>query len=308
MRILDQVLKHERYFEALTGLRIKEFQRLVEEVKKDWKQTRIDRLMNRERKKRIGQGRKDAFPTCEEQLFIFLFWARTYPTYLFMEIILGSDTVILHRLIHRMAPLLAKRLMLPEHVGRRRIRNMDELKEAFPEVYEVIVDATEQRIERPKDKRKNKKYRSGKKKAHTLKTQIITDVKSGRILHVSDTVEGKRHDFKLFQDTVTPTAKDGGIKILADSGYQGIKKKFPGLSVATTFKRFRGVLKLTKKQKRHNRDLSKVRVRVEHALGKMKQFKVLAHVYRHAKNAYNTFFRATAGIINLRISMRAQVA
>ena len=225
-----------------------------------------------------------------------------------MEIILGSDTVVLHRLIHRMAPLLAKRLMLPERIGRRRIRNMDELKKAFPEIYEVIVDATEQRIERPKDKRKNKKYRSGKKKAHTLKTQIITDVKSDRILHVSDTVEGKRHDFKLFQDTVTSTAKDGGIKILADSGYQGIKKKFPNLSVVTTIKRFRGVLKLTKKQKRHNRELSKVRVRVEHALGKMKQFKVLAQVYRHATKAYNTFFRATAGIINLRISMRAQVA
>ena len=41
MRILDQALKHERYFEALTGLRIKEFQRLVEEVKEDWMRTRI---------------------------------------------------------------------------------------------------------------------------------------------------------------------------------------------------------------------------------------------------------------------------
>jgi hypothetical protein len=185
---------------------------------------------------------------------------------------------------------------------------MDELKEVFPEIYEVIVDATEQRIERPQDKRKNKKYRSGKKKAHTLKTQVITDAKSGRILHVSDTVEGKRHDFKLFQDTVTPTAESGGIKILADSGYQGIEKKFPRLSVVTTVKRFRGVLRLTKKQKRHNRELSKVRVRVEHALGKMKQFKVLAQVYRHATKVYNMIFRATASIVNLRISMRAQVA
>lgn len=308
MRILDQALKHERYFEALTGLRINEFQRLVEEVTEDWKQTRINRLMSRERKKRIGQGRKETFPTCAEQLFIFLFWARTYPTLLFMEIVLGADTVVLHRLIHRMAPILAKRLVLPQHAGRRRIRNMNELKDAFPEIYEVIVDATEQRIERPQDKRKNKKYRSGKKKAHTLKTQIITDVKSGHILHISETVEGKRHDFKLFQDTVSPTAQSGGIKILADSGYQGIKKKFPGLSVVTAIKRFRGVLKLTKQQKRHNRELSKVRVRVEHALGKMKQFKLLAQVYRHARNAYNTFFRATAGIINLRISMRAQAA
>lgn len=185
---------------------------------------------------------------------------------------------------------------------------MDELKDAFPEIYEVIVDATEQRIERPKDKRENKKYRSGKKKAHTLKTQIITDAESGRILHVSDTVEGKRHDFKLFQDTVAPSVRSGGIKVLADSGYQGIEKKFPKLFVVTSIKRFRGVLKLTKKQKRHNRELSKVRVRVEHALGKMKQFKMLAQVYRHAKNDYNTFFRATAGIVNLRISMRAQVA
>ena len=183
---------------------------------------------------------------------------------------------------------------------------MDELKEAFPEIYEVIVDATEQRIERPGNKRQNKKYRSGKKKAHTVKTQIMADAQRGYIVHVSQTVEGKRHDFRLFQDTVAPSAKGELVHMLADSGYQGIAKRFPNLRATTTVRRFRGVPRLTRAQKWFNRKVSKVRVRVEHALGKMKQFKLLSQVYRHDLTQYNTFFKAIATLVNLRLSLRVQ--
>ena len=57
----------------------------------------------------------------------------------------------------------------------------------------LIVDATEQRIERPKNQRA---YYSGKKHAHTIKTEIVTDSK-GRILRVSKPYEGRVHDFEI---------------------------------------------------------------------------------------------------------------
>lgn len=299
---------------AMTGLRINEFQRLVEETKDDWiglKQARTLSTPDRERK--LGGGRKETFGTCEEQLFVFLFWARSYPTLLMLEMLFGADEVTHWRIVHRLTPLLSKRRIVAVQPGRKRIRNMEELKNAFPEIHhaikEMIVDATEQRIQRPEDKRKNKKYRSGKKKAHTVKTQVITDAKSGHILHVSQTVEGKRHDFRLFKETVCPSATDGGIVLLADSGYQGLHDQRPGLTSAkVAMKRFRGAPPLTRKQRKENRLLSKTRIFVEHAFGRMKQYKVLDHVFRHAVKRYNPVFRAIASITNLKLEMRAQAA
>lgn len=312
MRILDQALKHERYLVALTGLRINEFQRLVQEVQEPWKQRRMERLLTRKRANRPGQGRKFLLASCEEELFVFLVWARTYGTLLFLEILLGPDESTICRTVKMMAPLLADRLPVPPLKGRRRIRNLDELKEAFPDIHEaiteLIVDGTEQRIQRPKDKRKNKKYRSGKKKAHTVKTQVIVDAKTKRVLHVSKTVEGKRHDFRLFKETVSPLATSGSVKLLADSGYQGIHEQRPNLMAEISSRRFRGSPPFTRKENRANRVFASVRVRVEHALGRLKKFGALSGVYRHSLQGYNTVFRSIVAIDDLRLTMRAQAA
>ena len=81
----------------------------------------------------------------------------------------------------------------------------------------LIVDATEQQIERPKNQRA---YYSGKKHAHTIKTEIVTDPK-GRILRVSKAYEGCVHDFEI-RKTEGPLSE---IPILADLGYQGLQNE-----------------------------------------------------------------------------------
>lgn len=312
MRLLNQALKSDRFMRAMTGVRIKEFQQLVEETNNDWLGLKQARTRSTEDlKRRRGGGRKEVFQTCEEQLFLVLFWMRSYPTLLMLEILFGSDEVTNWRIVHRMTPLLSVSRLSVSQPGRKRIRSMEELKEAFPDIHEAIeemlVDGTEQRIQRPQDKRRNKKYRSGKKKAHTVKTQVIVDAKSKRILHVSRSVEGKRHDFRLFKETVCPTATDSGITLLADSGYQGLTDQFPNLSSARVAKkRFRGAPPLTKQERKENRLLSRIRIFVEHAIGRCKQYKILDHVFRHDLQRYNQIFRAVASITNLKLEMRTQ--
>lgn len=51
---------------------------------------------------------------------------------------------------------------------------MEELLKYFPEL-EAFLDTTEQEIPRPENRRRRKSYYSGKKKRHTVKTQIITN-------------------------------------------------------------------------------------------------------------------------------------
>ncbi|WCR53231.1 MAG: hypothetical protein PG981_000253 [Wolbachia endosymbiont of Ctenocephalides orientis wCori] len=64
--------------------------------------------------------------------------------------------------------------------------------------YEVLViDATETPVERPK---KQKRFYSGKKKKHSIKTQIIAEKENKKIICTSFS-NGRKHDFRLFKES-----------------------------------------------------------------------------------------------------------
>jgi hypothetical protein len=96
----------------------------------------------------------------------------------------------------------------------------------------VLIDASESPIERPKKRVRNRKriknrnnkqkhFYSGKKKRHTLKSQLVVDKKSKKVICTSFG-NGKKHDFRLFKESnIRWTKERFGI---TDSGYTGIKK------------------------------------------------------------------------------------
>ncbi len=63
----------------------------------------------------------------------------------------------------------------------------------------VLIDATETPIESQK---KQRQFYSGKKKRHTLKSQVVVDKKSKKIICTAFS-NGKRHDFRLFKESKT---------------------------------------------------------------------------------------------------------
>lgn len=86
----------------------------------------------------------------------------------------------------------------------------------------VLIDATEQRMSRPgKDNATRKWYFSGKKKAFTLKTQVVVD-NDIDILAISVCVPGAVHDKKLSDGLQTVARLPDGCEALADKGYQGM--------------------------------------------------------------------------------------
>jgi IS5 family transposase len=151
--------------------------------------------------------------------------------------------------IKRLEPLLVRVVSIPECDG----LNPEEIRD-------LIVDATENPIERPKYDQK--KYYSGKKKHHTLKTEIRV-TRAGRIVHVSDTVPGSVHDFKLLEEGEEISPK---IHVLADSGYQGILNIHENSEIPKKKPKNR---ELGEEEKAKNRALSKIRVVVENILRDM---------------------------------------
>lgn len=293
--------KKPRHFKSFTGFTVTEFDNLVKEIHTDWQQLRQSYYKPKsERTRKHGGGRKQSLATIEDQLLLTLVWAKIYCTNYLLEHLFGIDETNISRYLNRIRPVLQNLYLLPKN-RRKKIRTLEELRQIIPDLDEVIGDATEQPIPRPTKKRRQKKYYSGKKKRHTIKTQIIT-ARSGYILDISESVEGKRNDYKLLQESgVLQWIKK--MKMYLDSGYQGINSDFPEVNAVIPRKKPKGKPQ-TRSNKIFNRRLSSIRIKVENAFAKLKKYRALGEKYRHNLRDYNSTFRMIASLVNFRTLQR----
>ena len=293
----NKLSKNPKIFKSFTGLEIKEFDTLYQTIESNYKEYEIIRLDRPDRINKIGQGRPFQLELIDRIIMLLIYY-RMYLTFTLTGFLFDLDQSNVQRNIKHLEPLVKSCIPLPSKVHRmtKKIRNIDELIEYFPEM-KAFVDATEQEIPRPKNKRRRKNYYSGKKKRHTVKIQILTN-KDGLIIHKTRHVNGKKHDYDLFKRKHPPIPSD--VELNGDSGYQGIQKDFPEIKSRIPVKKQRGK-SLEKKDKRHNRKLSKERVVVEHVIGKMKKFNIMGTKFRNKLNRYDDMTSIVSGLVNLKV-------
>ena len=85
------------------------------------------------------------------------------------------------------------------------------------------------------------------------------------------------------------------VKILADTGYQGIQKIHPNSVIP--IKRKRGE-ELNKEQKDFNREHSSKRVVVENVIGFLKKFHIISDRYRNRRRRFGLRFNLIASFHN----------
>lgn len=289
-------------FYRYTGLEVGEFLVLKDQTEPLWKISERKRLSRPNRQRAIGGGRPYHLKLLEDKMLLVFVFYRLYLSHDFLGFLFGFDGSNVGRLIKKIEPVLSKKFKLPsiKRLSQKKISNLEKLREICPDIDEIIGDATEQEIPRPKDKRKNKEYRSGKKKRHTIKTQILIERNSGQILEVSKPVPGSIHDYKLFKMTKTGERLPRDKPIYLDKGYQGAKKDYPDLNLFIPKKDNRWQT-LTEKDRNENRIINKIRIKVEHSILKCKRFKILKQIYRHALKDYHQRFQIIAGIINFQL-------
>ena len=197
-------------------------------------------------KKKLGRPTKLII---EDQILLTLQYLREYRTYYHI----GQDWKISEssacRIVLKIENILiqSRKFSLP---GKKKLLDTS-LNEEL-----ILMDVMESPIERPQKYQKS--FYSGKQKQHTLKTQVVFGQKTNQIIGL-DHSKGKTHDFKLFKNSRTKFHKL--LKVIADKGYQGIAK-IHNLS-ETPIKKPRGK-KLSKDQKKYNRELNRLRIAVEH--------------------------------------------
>ena len=150
---------------------------------------------------------------------------------------------------------------------------------------EAIIDATELGVEPPRAAQgpgqspgvsygeAQKPDYSGKAHTHTMKAQVLSDPE-GNLLCVGDLVGAATHDFALPPDSGWARWLEG-LTLGGDRGYQGLEDLHPDARIP--YKKPRGA-ELTETEKAYNRLLSSWRIAVEHAIGKLKVWKVLRRV------------------------------
>lgn len=293
-------------FRSLTGLSVEEFDQLYSEVEQVYPAAEDRRLARPNRKRKRGAGRKFRH-VLRNRLLLTLTWLRVYPSCRVLGLLFNLDKSNISRNLKIMLPVLQQvtDLALPELGPDQGEDDLEVILARFPEL-RVIVDATEQRTRRPKNNQVQKAYYSGKKKAHTIKTQVLVNPE-GRPCHVSDSVPGSQHDLTLERQSQVNEQLAPQIKMMGDKGYQGLQNDNPKRTIELPTRKPQGQ-ELTDEQKAANRALSVTRIVVEHVLAHVKVFQVLYQVYRHSRDAYNRIFRLVVGLVCRRIDRRLAAA
>ena len=293
-------------FKNFTGLEVPEFDQLNSKIQEKYNAYEEKRLAREDRKRTVGAGHPFKLSLTNRILLLLLYY-HIYPSSTLLGYLVDLSQTSVLKNIRNLEPLVSEVLPLPkkQHEKIKRLETVEEIEAMFPG-FKAAIDATDQEIPRPKAKLKRKTHYSGKRKKHTVKTQITVN-QAGRIIHKTAHAKGSTHDYSLFKHS-RPHLPDS-VQAILDLGYKGIKKDYPRLNCEVPFKRQspgrgkRGVKaqELTAEQKAFNLRLSRDRIVVEHTFSRLKKFHIWADEFRNRLKHYDVMTDVVCGLLNFRI-------
>lgn len=299
MRMNYEELKNKpKTLQSLTGLTPKEFEALLAPFGNAW-DAYVDAIFKRpSRQRAYGAGRKAELEKLADKLLFILVYFRLYPTQEVQGYLFGLGQAQANEWVHRLSYVLNQALGEERHLPTRAPSKLEAFLSACPSL-EFIIDGTERPINRPKDQEDRKTYYSGKKKRHTVKNNVIVE-RGGRVIFLSDTHEGKKHDKKIADEEEYEFPEQSTL--WQDSGFQGYAPE--GVKIEQPKKKPKNG-ELTKSEKEENQRISRVRVEVEHQIGGVKRCQIVVQRFRNRVAHYVDDVMETAcGLHNFRLVHR----
>lgn len=311
----QKLFKKPQVTRSLVGMSLVEFDKFYAEFEKAHEErlesSTTTRAGKKKRQRATGAGRKHKYDL-RDRLLMTLFWLKAYTTYellgFFYDLNKTNIEDNLNLILDTLASMTSFNFESPK-ADRKKLSSVAEIMEAFPDV-RLVIDAKEQRVERPKNKKdkdgnvedRQKPYYSGKKKAHTIKNQAAISP-TGLVEHVSKSVPGSTHDLTLLRQTDLLSELGDDEAAMMDKGYDGIAANYPNKKLYLPFKARRNH-PLTDEQKAYNCFLAKYRIVVEHTMAQLNKFQILAQKFRHQLTKHSVIFRIVCGLVNRRILLR----
>lgn len=274
---------HPDLFPAVIGINYSQFCFLHQKFKLALAKLERHKAYSFERIRQPGGGRKSKLISSAAKLFFILLYYKVYPTFRLAQVLFELDKANLYYWVKFLT------LVLEEAIGyqldiqilkaKTKINSIDQLVEICPALKEFLIDATERRIQRSKDRKVQQFYYSGKKKYHTVKNHILVNPRTKRIISISNIVEGKKSDKRLADEDPNLYCLPPDSKGVGDLGYLSLLKNNPRAKFIVPYKKLKGE-KLSDFQIQTNREISSIRVRVEHPFAWMKHFNILSQTLR----------------------------
>ena len=304
-------------FRSFTGLTVSEFDDIYEEIEskyEEYERTRRQRLSEdvkeeeeKIRKRDVGAGRPFKLKARERFLMLLVYY-RLYITYTLSGFLFDLDQSNVCRDLSILEPLVMQCVPLPRKLykrttARRRLRTIEEVEQYFP-AFKAFIDSTEQEIPRPKNKRRRKSHYSGRKKKHTVKTQLMVNTE-GMILHKTGHKGGRKHDYDIYKHNhpITPSQVDNVV----DLGYLGIEKDFPTVKSVLPIRKKKNTL-LSSEDIKYNKNHSRLRIMVEHTICKIKKFGIMGTKFRNKLRRYNNISDIISGLLNFRVMQSNRIS
>ncbi|NJP06108.1 MAG: transposase family protein [Chloroflexaceae bacterium] len=325
--LTEQMLRdYPNLVKALTGIPAEDFWAMMETLEQQYPDYTAHRQTRDQRQRAVGGGRPCDLPLVI-RVTMLLVYLRTHIPQTLVALLFDGTQSDVSRDLRRLLPLLREVLPTPERWELDAPSLPDDPvptdsattdptatpSTPLPATH-VLVDATEQEVARPHDPDTRKQYYSGKQKEFTIKTQIVTDA-DHHIVAISVAVPGTMHDKKRCDALDTLDHLADGTTVELDKGYQGVANQVesrpsnvglpdpesespqPRLTVRTPHKKPRGG-ELTEAQKAENHAINASRVRVEHCIGWIKNWTILATQFRCDHAIYSLVMQVVCGLVN----------
>ena len=214
-----------REFLVATGLRLDEFECLLLTFEKCYQASLPTKAKPTKKKKQrqVGGGRKSKLTTICDKLLFILVYQKTFQLQTMHGLQFGLSQGRVNYWVHRLLPVLQKALrglgMKPSRDGKKVAATM----EAVEGGANLSLDASERELQRPLNNEKQKQKYSGKKKTQTDKNLLLVNENTSKVVYLSKTVEGKRHDKKLADESQISYPKNASLT--KDTGFQGYEPK-----------------------------------------------------------------------------------
>lgn len=183
----------ERAIKSLIGLSKEKLEKLLPVFSESWS------LMDQ--KNNLGKNPKQpsrkSSVSLEDKMMIVLVYLKTGMTFDAISSFFEISTTTCFRIIKYGLSVCEMTLTKLKSLPARDAQSTLDIFFALDGKKKIFIDATERKIRKPKYNQK--KFYSGKNKNHTVKNQIICNSKR-KILFLSETVERKRHDFKIYKE------------------------------------------------------------------------------------------------------------
>lgn len=287
----------------LSGVSAAQFARLVDEVGREWEAARRERLERPDRRRVQGAGRKHAI-VFSARLLMVLMYLRWNVSYRALGGLFGVSKDAVLRSMDELLPLLAARgITAPDGGEVRTAVDLEaQLAKLTRDQRAALVDGSFVPVGRPAGWETQKPFYSSHRGRHTRNFTAVTD-DAGDLLWAGGGCPGSTHDLTALADSLAagPLATSG-VTVIADKAYRGVARRL-GLAAAFTprpkrRKRRPGPGPVAAAEADLNREVAAQRVRVEHAIRRLKVHRVL-HGYRLSPRRFDTVISAIAHITTM---------